>query len=212
MRINCCRLTAGGLLFATLLYLAGAQAAIAQPSAFADDFENGLSAWTGKGGGSHYGHVVPDPQNSANHCLSFTASDNSGDIFSASIPADAALTYILRFRFLGLSGSGGYIGVSAGLPGDHKWLSGTCWDNNILVLLVADGTWREYSIEFSPSTLFQPMASELRVMIEDWDGAASGYCPGATPDASFFDDVSLAPSGVVPADDSSWGFVKGLYR
>jgi hypothetical protein len=202
-----------------LILIASAARVEAQPSVVAEDFEGNLAQWTGKSGGSHYGVIVADPLNPNNHCLTFTSTNNSGDIFSMAIPTGEAATYVLRFDYLGLLGPGGlpqhvdgYIGVSSDLPGQQKWLGGVCEDSGIAVTLAADGLWHSYSATFSPSILFQPAVPSMRVMIEEWDGAASPTCAAGIPGASMFDNITLAPEGVVQESTQTWGTVKGLYR
>jgi len=210
--------TAIGTLGGLLLIASGASVQ-AQPSAVADDFEADLAQWTGKNGGGHHGVIVVDPLNPSNHSLTFSSTNNTGDIFSMEIPTGDAETYILGFDFLGLPDSGGisrtvdgYIGVSSGLPGQPRWLAGVCEDNGIAVRLLADGQWHNYSVAFSPGVLFQPAVPRMRVMLEEWDGAASLTCSPGTPGASLFDNITLAPEGVVSEGVQTWGVVKGLYR
>ena len=96
---------------------------------FVDDFEGGLGAWQGKGGGSHNATIVSDPLQGDN-AMTFTALNSAGDIFTTSNNFSGATgnNYILEFDYLGTCGNGncgGFIGYSQGLPGSHVWLGGT---------------------------------------------------------------------------------------
>ena len=69
---------------------------------FADDFESGLSAWTGKSGGAHNGVIVQDPIRKNNKVLTFNNLTSAGDIFSVTqFALDTRYSYIISFEYLG---------------------------------------------------------------------------------------------------------------
>ncbi len=197
------------VLLACLFPFAGvANAAIA----FSDDFEDDLSQWTGKDGGAHDGILVDDPLRAGNRVLSFSASNIGGDIFSES-PLDlvAGTTYVLSFEYLGLAtqGSvegdlGGFIGLSEGLPGRHRWIFGTEVVSNADDALIDDGQWRLYSYTFvAPLAMLNGggVSSDLRVMLEDFAGSL-----GVAGDV-YFDNIELR---AVPLPAAAWMFIGGL--
>lgn len=208
-----------------LLVLAGQPSAVLSAQAtvsgsvFVEDFESDLSQWVGRGGGGHNGIMVVDPLNPTNHCLTFTATTNTADLLGLEIPTAGAPRYQVSFDFLGFPEQdgivqplGGFIAVVSGDGGNGISIAGTCYDNNIQVLLVCDGSWHSYTVSFDPSVIFPPPYENMRIMVEDWDGAASLSCPGGTPGGSLFDNIVLAPEGSVPGDTRTWGGVKALYR
>ena len=165
-------------------------AATAQPLFF-EDFEGGdLSQWVGKGGGGHNAEIVPDPVRLDNQALNFTALNAAGDIFGFLKTVTFGLSYILEFEYLGVlepggvpDDLGGTIGFSDGTPGGHRWLAGTrlcCFIEN--ALLVDDGQWRTYTIEFDPFRDFFPVNNRIRVMVEDF------FESGGIAGDAFFDN------------------------
>lgn len=186
---------------------------------FFDDFEVDLSKWTGKGGGLHNGIIVDDPLNPANHCLTFTSCNNSGDVFGLEVQVQEGDVYVLRFDYLGLElpGSepgnlGGLLGISEDTPGLHRWLAGTTPDNNVVLELLDDGVWHSYAIEVDPYETFTPSNNTIRVMLEDWDSAGlPPPLPPVVPGDAFFDNVSVE-LGPISKEPGSWGRIKRLYR
>ncbi len=140
-----------------------------------EDFESGsLAGYQGQGGGAHTGQIVTDPIE-GDLALNFTGEASGGDIFTVPTFSHPSGVYILEFDYLGTAPfpSGGYIGVSQGLPGAHYWLAG--YDFN----LVDDGQWGHYqeSITLPPST-------PVHVMIED-------FVFGQGTQNTFFDNITL---------------------
>jgi len=93
-------------------------------SHFFDDFERGLSAWTGKSGingnyvETHHGIIVKDPLRRRNQVLTFSAQNSDGDIFSPGVRINPGQKGVLTFDYLGIpSGAGltelgGVIGIA----------------------------------------------------------------------------------------------------
>jgi len=170
---------------------------------FSDDFEADLSQWVGQRGGAHHGVIVEDPLRPGNHVLTFTQLNASGDIFSSEVRVTRGEAYVLRFEYLGLPNGGrpgdlgGAIGFAEDAPNRHRWLAGTIFCCGIEDdLLIDDGQWRMYSIEFDvfasglPNQVHTfavtpPSNNTIRVMLEDFPGSN-----GVAGDA-FFDNVRL---------------------
>lgn len=161
---------------------------------FFEDFESDLSQWTGKSAGAHHGQILADPLE-ADQAMNFTQLNSAGDIFSSGAYSSPNSKFKLSFDYLGdptLGGSagnlGGFIGHSFGLPGSHSWLAGTSGASSAAPILIDDGAWHHYSIEFTT-------AGSIHVMIEDFSGSG-----GVAGDA-YFDNVRLesvpAPSALL---------------
>jgi len=169
----------------------------ARADIFSEDFESGLGAWTGAGGGVHHGQIVDDPLDPSatnkNQVLNFSELDSSGDIFTS---ADAfALTpgqsYSISFDYLGLArqGSvagdfGGYAGLSEGLPGSHMWYYATGSASGAQDVLLDDGQWHRYTYTFTA-----PISglNAVHLMFEDFH-----YSGGVAGDA-YFDNINFVP-------------------
>jgi hypothetical protein len=157
---------------------------------FSEDFESDLSAWTGKSGAAHNGVIVADPLNSDNRVLTFTAVNSHGDIFTLdSFSLIPGQKYTVSFDFLGLvtqasGGSGGFAGLSEGLPGSHMWYYGTNTTSGAAPVLVDDRQWHHYEYEFtSPVKDFDA----FHLMFEDfWSGSSGGIAGDA-----YFDNITL---------------------
>ena len=160
---------------------------------FFDNFESGLGQWVGKSGGPGDGITVTDPVNAGHgNVLTFTALNNSGDIYTTSTLSPGQ-GFVLSFDYLGLpnlggnsNDLGGFIGISANLNPfnlgtDHFWLAGTENNYGVVQVLPGDGAWHHYDLLISGS----PLAS-FHVMIQDYD--FSGGVPGDV----FFDNVTVS--------------------
>lgn len=170
---------------------------------FEDDFDDGdLVGWTGKGGGAHQGVNVADPLES-DRALTWTGLNAAGDIFTEDVFSAGA--YTLTFDYLGLvspastfGNLGGFIGISEGLPGDHRWLEGTilcCGAES--GTLIDDSTWHSYSVAFTSTY-------DFHLMLEDFSGSG-----GIAGDA-FFDNIRLYDSNPEPIPEPHTTVLLGL--
>lgn len=157
---------------------------------FSDDFESGLSLWTGKYDGAHNGAIVVDPLDSENNVLTFGATNSGGDIFTvASFDLTPGQLYAVSFDYLGQvnqipGGSGGFAGLSADYPGSHLWYYGTNTTSGANPILVDDGQWHHYTYEFvAPLSI----GSSVHLMFEDYNFGGRGVAEDA-----YFDNVSIA--------------------
>jgi hypothetical protein len=181
--------------------LAATTSVRAQVVLFYDNFESGnLDQWTGKFGPANQGIIVPDPLNPNNHVLTFTGVDFGGDIFTAApIELLGPHRFVLSFDFLGLPVGGvpppeygGFAGITASpvTPGNPVyWLAGTYAPEvnvpaPIGTVLVADGTWHHYKIDFTDFAVSNQLTS-ISITLEDWAGR------GSVPGDVFFDNVLL---------------------
>ncbi|PCI44839.1 MAG: hypothetical protein COB49_10695 [Alphaproteobacteria bacterium] len=166
-----------------------------------EDFEGDLSKWTGKNEGAHSGEIVVDPLGSSNNVLKFNTMISAGDIFSVdSIVAVSGVQYTLSFDYLGLPGNqsgplGGYIGISEGFPGDHKWLAGTGSLSDPFLTIVDTGEWIHYDFTFNFddfATMTGFVGSDMHLMLEDFigDGGVAGDI--------FFDNIFFRATTDVP--------------
>lgn len=167
---------------------------------FTEDFESGLSAWTGKNNGAHNGQVVTDPLDATNSVLNWTALNSAGDTFTISTFSLAAGDYVLEYDYLGTCTSGncgGFVGYSQGYPGSHVWLAGT--GNGYPDLNPDNGQWNHVVLAFSTATTFH-------LMLEDFSGSG-----GVAGDAYFDNFVLRTPDVPAPAALSLLGFgIAGL--
>ncbi|MBU1193808.1 MAG: PEP-CTERM sorting domain-containing protein [Proteobacteria bacterium] len=162
---------------------------------FSDDFEDDLSQWTGKSGGSYSAQIVADPLQS-DKAINFSAIASAGDIFT-SATAFSAGTYWLSFDYLGSPvslDSGGYVGISVGLPGSHTWLWATGTVSGADDVLIDDGTWHSYTFMFNTAYSFH-------LMIEDHISPAAN---------AYFDNISLSDTAPVPEPATMMLFGLGL--
>ncbi len=162
------------------------------PPIFSEDFESGLSQWTGRQMG-HHAQIVDDPLNPGNKVVNFTETVAAGDIFSVPIPVVEGEEYQLRFDYLGLpqEGSqpgnlGGFIGVSDGAFRAEIWLYGPAQNPAThLHDLVEDGHWHSYSVTFTPSAMFQLAEGTVYLLLEDGEGDLS------VPGDAYFDNIEI---------------------
>jgi hypothetical protein len=165
-----------------------------------EDFESGLSQWTGKSGGTHHGIIVADPLASGRgSVLSFSDFNSGGDIFSLS-KISLVGPIELSFDYLGLpapgsvSGDlGGFLGIAYSLHpvaegSDIIWKAGTIDSYPSLALaLVDDGAWHHYSL-----TLDGTSVGTFRLSLEDYIGSG-GNCGDI-----YFDNIAVASVTPVP--------------
>ncbi len=159
---------------------------------YSEDFESGLSLWTGKQGGAHSGLIVSDPLNDFNNVLSFSGLVGGGDMFSQDlIELGADQSYRISFDYLGLptrltrdNDSGGYVGFSGSNTSSHSWLWATGSASGASDVLVDDGQWHSYQFDFTTANL--GVGDSVRLMLEDFSGSG-----GVSGDA-FFDNLEIA--------------------
>lgn len=164
---------------------------------FFEDFEQDLSNWAGKSGGSYSGTIVSDLLESDN-ALTFRSVTVQGDIFTTQTFYGASNNYTLSFDYLGTcegDNCGGFIGYSYGLPDVHNWLGGT--DPHYPDLLPDTGKWEHVSINFS-------LPGSFHIILEDYK--YSGMKIGGD---AFFDNI-LLESQPVPEPSTMLLFGSGL--
>lgn len=163
-------------------------------TAFSENFEGTLAAWTGIGGGAiTQAAIVLDPLNGSNHVLGFPQLGSGGSIYSSNFITTTG-DFTVSFDYLGLprSGSvpgnlGGFFGISQATPGNHYWVAGT-GSYPAPIGLIDDGAWHTYTLTFS-----SPIGQTVRLMYEDFVGSG-----GVTGDV-FFDNIRFNDSSVTPA-------------
>lgn len=181
--------------WSSVLLSAGMFVASASPSQalgpFFDDFESGLSLWTGRGGGGHNGILVFDPLSSGRGLvLTFSGITGGGDAF-VSNPIALNGTVEVSFDYLGLphlggtpGDLGGFVGIAYNLTPsiegtDHFWAAATQDAYpGLLVTLADDGAWHRYSFQFIASAPFH-------LMLEDFIGS------GGVGQDVLFDNISI---------------------
>jgi len=163
---------------------------------FQDDFESGLSLWTGRNDRGNHGVLGADPLGGLSTVLSFDKLGSGGDMYTKNaFSLDPEGSYTISFDYLGLakersnpSDTGGYIGFSVDTPGLHSWQWATGSASGASDVLIDDGQWHSYNFDFSTADL--RIGSSVRLMLEDFRGSG-----GTTGDA-FFDNFQIA---TVPA-------------
>lgn len=163
-------------------------------TAFSENFENGLSKWTGIGNGPiTQAAIKVDPLNASNHVLGFTQLGSGGSIYTVDT-ITATGTFTVSFDYLGMPGLGGtpgnlggFFGVSQAFPGSHYWVAGT-GGYPAPIDLIDDGAWHHYSLTFS-----SPVGQVVRLMYEDYIGS------GGVAGDVYFDNVQFNDSTVPPA-------------
>jgi len=165
---------------------------------FQDNFEGtNLVKWIGKSGAPINGQIVADPLNPANHVLTFTAVNFSGDMFTAT-PLDVSRPrhYVLSFDFLGAPSAvenGGFIGISQTPTGDDSqqvWIGGTApgaitAPPGVGTVLIVDAHWHHYDIDITPVIDAKDLLQTL-LMLEDWYAFGTGL-----PGDAYFDNIKL---------------------
>lgn len=172
--------------------------ALAMPSqaaSFTEDFEAGLTQWTGKSGGSHSGVIVADPLNSGRgKVLNFSDFGYGGDIFSSLIASNFG-PVVVSFDYLGRADAqsipgdfGGFLGIAKSLNPvkegkDIIWYAGTVDSYpSLLTTLADDGLWHSYQFTLDGAAL-----GAFRLTLEDFLGSHGSPCD------VFFDNISVAP-------------------
>jgi PEP-CTERM motif len=169
----------------------GAQAATI--TAFADNFEGSLAAWTDRNPGNPEAAILVDPLNAANHALGFRRLGSAGSIFSTDLITSSG-AFTVSFDYLGaaIAGGasndrGGFFGISQGLPGNHQWVAGT-GSYPAPIDLVDDGAWHHYSLTFNSA-----IGQTVHLMFEDYVGSG-GIAGDALFDNIQFNDARVAPA------------------
>ena len=177
----------------TLALTLGSAAQAAPLTAFSEDFEGTLAAWTDRTPNNPQSVIVADPLRAGNHVLAFSRLGSAGSIFSTA-PITAAGQFTVSFDYLGLAGRGGvagdiggYFGIAAGFPDSHYWVAGT-GSYATPIALIDDSQWHSYSLTFR-----SPVGQAVHLMFEDWDGSH-----GVAGDA-YFDNVRFNDARVAPA-------------
>jgi len=194
-------LTAVALSVATVLTLGSCGDSSAGPEVvpplFEDNFEAGLTKWTGRPADQH-AELVADPLGTRGMVVHFTETVAGGDIFSTAIPVTASGSYILSFDYLGYpagavpaGGLGGFIGLAddAPIPGSLAWVAGTEPDQ-APYRLTDDGSWHTFTYTITPSTFITTPGGVLHIILEDFEGSGI-YAADAKPADAYFDNVVL---------------------
>ena len=106
-----------------------AQAAVVT-TAFVDDFEGDLSAWTERDPGAPTGQIVTDPLGAGHgQVLNFQRTGSSGTLFTTDAVTSNSGWFQLNFEYLGLpikngptDDLGGYIGAITQISGQGLWV------------------------------------------------------------------------------------------
>ncbi|WP_457576530.1 PEP-CTERM sorting domain-containing protein [Desulfomarina sp.] len=194
--------------FLALVYAGTFFLCVSQVSAmtvFSDDFESGdLLQWTGRGGGAHHGQIVSDPAGGTGQVMNFFGMNSGGDIFSSA--AFDAGEYWLSFDYYGDTeafnipdnqNTGGYVGISQGFAGIHRWKYATGTASHAQDVLIDDNSWHSYTFNFTAPWAFH-------LMLEDFSGSGGG-----AGDA-YFDNIVLSDTNPVPEPATLVLFGAGL--
>ena len=181
------------LAIAACLIVASPLASAAPITAFAENFENGLSAWIDRNPGNNEAAIVADPLNSSNHVLGFRQLGSGGSIFTRDL-VTASGSFTISFDYLGMPGRGGragdlggFFGISQGFPDGHYWVAGT-GSYPAPIGLTDDGAWHRYSLTFD-----SPIGQSVRLMFEDFVGS------GGVAGDVYFDNIQFNDSQVQAA-------------
>jgi len=150
-----------------------------------EDFESGLSGWTGQGGLAGYGAIVTDSM-SGSAVLTFTARRSGGDMFTLDTFEAMDRTYTITYDY---RGSGGFVGWASSVSPaaqwvDHGWIGGVPGYTGLTIQHVQDGQWHTYSTTFVAN-----VAGPIHLMLEDWQDPAGN---------AWFDNISLSYEPVSP--------------
>ncbi|MEK7780683.1 MAG: PEP-CTERM sorting domain-containing protein [Verrucomicrobiota bacterium] len=185
-----------------------------QASGFAEDFESGLSQWTGKSGGSHNGLIIADPLSSGRgNVLTFDDFGSGGDLFTA-LKISNTNSITISFDYLGLADHlsvpgdfGGFLGLAKSLNPktegqDIFWYAGTIDSYpSLLTTLVDDGQWHSYQFTVDGAVL-----GAFRLTLEDFAGSGGSRCD------VYFDNICVIPTPTqVPEPSTAMlGLMSGL--
>ncbi|MBI5330866.1 MAG: PEP-CTERM sorting domain-containing protein [Betaproteobacteria bacterium] len=180
------------IVLALALSAAGsAQAGIV--SAFSENFEGTLAAWTDRNPSNPEAAIVIDPLRAGNHVLSFNRLGSAGSIYTTDLITSSG-NFTVSFEYLGRLGQGGapndlggFFGISQGLPGTHYWVAGT-GSYPAPIDLIDDGTWHSYTLTFA-----SPVGSLVHLMYEDYAGS------GGVAGDVYFDNIRFNDQNVPPA-------------
>ncbi len=162
-------------------------------SAFSENFEGTLAAWTDRNPSNPEAAIVVDPLRAGNHALSFNRLGSAGSIYSSDLITSSG-NFTVSFEYLGRPGLGGaandlggFFGISQGLPGNHYWVAGT-GSYPAPIDLIDDGAWHSYTLTFA-STVGQL----VHLMYEDYAGS------GGVAGDVYFDNIRFNDQNVAPA-------------
>ena len=177
----------------TLTLALGTAAQAAPLTAFSEDFEATLAAWTDRTPANPQSVIVADPLRTGNHVLAFSRLGSGGSLFTTAL-ITAAAQFTVSFDYLGLAGRGGrvgdiggYFGIDTGFPALEYWVAGT-GSYPTPIALIDDSQWHSYSLTFN-----SPVGQAVHLKFEDWDGSG-----GVAGDA-YFDNVRFNDASVTPA-------------
>lgn len=175
------------------LIAASQQSTAAAITAFAENFEGGLSAWIDRNPGNNEAAIVADPLNSSNHVLGFRQLGSGGSIFTRDLVTTSG-SFTVSFDYLGMPGRGGragdlggFFGISQDFPGNHYWVAGT-GSYPAPIDLIDDGAWHHYSLTFN-----SPVGQSVHLMYEDFGGS------GGVAGDVYFDNIQFNDSRVQAA-------------
>lgn len=155
---------------------------------FTEDFENGLTRWTGQTGGVHHGKTVPDPKGSGRgQVLTFKALASGGDMRSTNEVSVRGI-YTVSFDYLGtpspegaVGDLGGYIGIATNLSLPlFRYVAGTRSTAGPIIQLTDDNAWHSYSV-----TLTNFVSQPIHLVLLDFSGSQG------VPGDVFFDNISV---------------------
>lgn len=184
--------------FCALTVVMSSHAQAATVSAFSENFEGTLAAWTDRTPANPQAVIVADPLRAGNRVLSFTTLGSGGSIFSTDFIGTTSGAFTVSFEYLGLATAGdddgdlgGFFGISTNFdpqsyPVDHDWVAGS-GTFPAPIRLVDNNQWRTYTLTFS-SRIGQP----VHLIFEDFSG--SGPVAGDV----YFDNIRFNDAEVDP--------------